>query len=182
MPAAKLPKCSKSLAGLPPYLFVKLNAVKEEAVRRGRELIDLGMGNPDQPSPSHVVDALCRSVRENPSTHRYPQTRGAGRLREAIAAWYRSRFSVELDPEREVLPLLGSKEGLTHLFFAYCTPSDHAIIPSPCYPAHYNGTLLTGTKLHLLPLEEEKAFLPDHGMTGSERANRDKQMLPLGHH
>lgn len=172
-----LPACSKSLSRLPPYLFVKLNAVKEEAVRRGRSLIDLGMGNPDRPTPVHVVDALCRAVREEPATHRYPTTRGTPALRQAIAAWYRRRFGVKLDPETEVLPLIGSKEGLAHTFFAYLEPKDYALIPSPCYPVHYNGTLLTGTRLHLMPLKEENGFLPDLGKIPRAVARRSKILL-----
>ncbi len=156
-----LPATTKALSSLPPYLFVKLNSVKEEAQRRGLSLIDLGMGNPDRPTPEHVVGALCRAAKDDPSTHRYPQTRGTAALRKAIADWYGRRFGVALDPETEVLPLIGSKEGLAHLFFAYLGPSDYALIPSPCYPVHYNGTLLTGTKLHLMPLLERNAFLPE---------------------
>ncbi|MBI4385947.1 MAG: aminotransferase class I/II-fold pyridoxal phosphate-dependent enzyme [Elusimicrobia bacterium] len=172
-----LPECSKALTDLPPYLFVKLNSVKEEAVRRGLQLIDLGMGNPDQPTPAHVVEALCRSVREDTSTHRYPQTKGLARLREAIAAWYHRRFQVTLDPGREVLPLLGSKEGLAHLFFTYLTPKDYALIPSPCYPVHYNATLLTGTKVHLMPLKEESRFLPDLDAVPTAVARKAKVLL-----
>lgn len=174
---ARLPACSKPLANLPPYLFVKLNSVKEEALRRGKELIDLGMGNPDRPTPGHVVEALCRTVREDASTHRYPTTQGTRALRRAVAAWYSRRFGVTLDPDREVLPLLGSKEGLTHLFFSYLSSSDAALIPSPCYPAHYNGTLLTGTKVHLMPLTEENAFLPELGRVPRAVASRAKVLL-----
>lgn len=172
-----LPTCSKSLSSLPPYLFVKLNAVKEEAARRGLDLIDLGMGNPDRPTAGHVVDALCRAAREDPSTHRYPQTKGLKRLRQAIAEWYSTRFGVSLDPEREVLPLLGSKEGLAHLFFAYLTPADYALIPSPCYPVHYNGTLLTGAKVHLMPLREEESYIPDLAGVPAAIARKAKVLL-----
>lgn len=171
------PKCSPALANLPPYLFVKLNAVKDEARRRGLKIIDLGMGNPDQPTPPHVVDALCKAVREDRSLHRYPQTRGSALLREAIAGWYLRRFGVSLDPETEVLPLLGSKEGLTHLFLAYLSPADYALIPSPCYPAHYNGALLSGAKLHLMPLSPENGFLPDLGRVPAAVARKAKLLL-----
>ncbi|MBI4422572.1 MAG: aminotransferase class I/II-fold pyridoxal phosphate-dependent enzyme [Elusimicrobia bacterium] len=172
-----LPECSASLSRLPPYLFVKLNAVKEEAVRRGRRLIDLGMGNPDRPTPVHVVDALCRAIREDPSTHRYPTTRGSPALRRAIADWYARRFDVRLDPETEVLPLLGSKEGLAHLFFAYLERSDYAVIPSPCYPVHYNGALLAGARLHLLPLTEANGFLPDLAAVPGAVARKAKVLV-----
>ncbi|MBI3550240.1 MAG: LL-diaminopimelate aminotransferase [Elusimicrobia bacterium] len=172
-----LPPCSKSLSNLPPYLFVKLNALKAEAVKNGLSIIELGMGNPDQATPDHVVEALCKSVRENPWTHRYPETKGTPRLREAIAGWYQKRFGVTLDPATEVLPLVGSKEGLAHLFFAYLTPADYALIPSPCYPVHYNGTLLTGTRVHLMPLTEENGFLPDLESIPQTVAKKSKILL-----
>lgn len=172
-----IPPCSKPLSSLPPYLFVKLNSVKDQALKNGLELIDLGMGNPDQPTPAHVVDELCRAAKEDPSTHRYPQTKGLKKLRVAIASWYKRRFNVDLDPETEVLPLLGSKEGLAHLFFAYLGPSDYALIPSPCYPVHYNGTLLTGTKLHLMPLGPENNFVPELDRIPAAVAKKAKILL-----
>jgi len=172
-----LPDCSKTLSKLPPYLFVKLNAVKDEAARKGLDVIDLGQGNPDHPAPPHVVDALCRSVREDATTHRYPNTKGIRRFREAVASWYNRRFGVALDPDREVLPLIGSKEGLAHLLFAYLGPSDLALIPSPCYPVHYNAALLTGAKLHLVPLTEENKFLPDLSKIPASAARKAKVLL-----
>lgn len=176
-PPTGLPACSKTLSRLPPYLFVKLNTVKEEAIRRGHALIDLGMGNPDRPTPVHVVDALCRAVREEPSTHRYPTTRGSPELRRAIAAWCHRRFGVRLDPESEVLPVIGSKEGLAHLFFSYLEPGDYALIPSPCYPVHYNGAVLSGATVHPLPLIEENGFLPDLDAVPKAVARRAKVLL-----
>ena len=172
-----LPECSKSLTDLPPYLFVKLNALKEEAIRKGLDVIDLAMGNPDRPTPPHIVEALCKSVREHPATHRYPLNKGMPALRRAIADWFGRRFGVTLDPDTEVLPLLGSKEGLAHLFFAYLTPADTALIPSPCYPVHYNGTLLTGAKVHSMPLLEENGFLPDLDAIPAKVADKAKILL-----
>lgn len=169
-----LPKCSERLSGLPPYLFVKLNAVKEKAVSLGLDLIDLGMGNPDRPSPDHVVEALSRAAKGEPWTHRYPQTKGLPALRSAIADWYGKRFGVRLDPETEVLPLVGSKEGLAHLFFAYLTPKDVALVPSPCYPVHYNAPLLAGAKVRLVPLKEENGFLPELHKIPASAARRAK--------
>ncbi|MBI5200453.1 MAG: aminotransferase class I/II-fold pyridoxal phosphate-dependent enzyme [Elusimicrobia bacterium] len=174
---SRLPACSKTLSRLPPYLFVKLNAVKEEARKRGHTLIDLGMGNPDRPTPVHVVDALCDAVRSDPATHRYPTTKGSQELRKAIAGWYFRRFGVTLDSETEVLPLVGSKEGLAHLFFAYLEPSDVALVPSPCYPVHYNGTLLTGAKVHLMPLTEENGFLPEFSAIPASVAKKAKVLV-----
>src|SRR5579863_3691612 len=102
-----LPKANKTLTDLPPYVFVRLNALAEKARAAGKDILDLGQGNPDLPTPENIVDAVCRAVRDDPSTHRYPQTKGSPQLRRAIAAWYKRRFDVDLDPETEVLPLVG---------------------------------------------------------------------------
>ena len=132
------PTPSEKLAGLPPYLFVRLAALRQRAEAAGRSIIDLGQGSPDLPSPPNVVSALKSAVDE-PWTHRYPQTGGLPALRKAIAAWYLRRFDVRLDPDSEVLPLVGSKEGLAHLFMALLEPGPGVLVPSPCYPVHYNG-------------------------------------------
>lgn len=156
-----IPPVSSRLSSLPPYLFVRLNAVKDRALAGGLSLIDLGMGNPDLPTPSHVVEELSRSARQEVWTHRYPQTKGLSELRQAVSRWYQKRFNVGLDPESEVLPLVGSKEGLAHLFFAYLDRGQSALIPSPCYPVHYNGVLLAGGRIRWMPLTEKNGFLPD---------------------
>ncbi|MBI4056360.1 MAG: aminotransferase class I/II-fold pyridoxal phosphate-dependent enzyme [Elusimicrobia bacterium] len=172
-----IPPPSKKLTNLPPYLFVRLSALKEKAAASGLKVIDMGMGNPDQPSPTHVVEEAARSVREEPWTHRYPQTKGIPELRSAIADWYRRRFQVSLDPTNEVIPLVGSKEGLAHLMFAYLGPGDVALVPSPCYPVHYNGVLLAGAKVHWLPLKEENRFLPDLKKIPAAVARRAKVLI-----
>ena len=172
-----LSKPTATLTKLPPYIFVRLNALAEKARAAGRDILDLGQGNPDLPTPPNVVEALCRAVREDPSTHRYPQTKGTAQLRRAIAAWYKRRFDVDLDPETEVLPLLGSKEGLAHLFDAYLEKGQVALIPNPCYPVHYNGVLLTGAKAALMPLKEENGFLPDLSKIPAADARRARILL-----
>ena len=154
------PAPSKKLSSLPPYLFVRLAALKQQAQAAGRDVIDLGMGSPDLPSPAHVVRAL-KAAAEDPATHRYPSAQGLPKLRRAIADWYASRFNVTLDADREVLPLIGSKEGLAHLFMALLEPGQGVLVPNPCYPVHYNGVILAGGTPHLMPLTEENGFLPD---------------------
>ncbi len=172
-----IPKPSSKLTGLPPYIFVKLNQIKDKARAAGRDLIDLSMGNPDRPTPDHVVEALCRAAREDKSTHRYPQTRGLPEFRRAVAAFYKNRFDVDLDPETEIVPLIGSKEGLAHLCMAYLGPKDAALVPSPCYPVHFNGPFLAGSKSELMPLTEENKFLPDLGKISAAAARRSRFMI-----
>lgn len=170
------PTPSKKLSGLPPYLFVRLHALKVQAQAAGHGVIDLGQGSPDLPSPPHVVDALKAAIDE-PWTHRYPQTQGLPQLRGAIADWYKKRFDVTLDPESEVLPLVGSKEGLAHLFMALLEPGEGVLVPNPCYPVHYNGVILAGGKAHLMPLTEANKFLPDLKKIPAEAAKNSKVML-----
>src|SRR6185295_17216339 len=137
-----MPKPTAQLESLPPYIFVKMIGLRDQMAAKGTDVIDLGQGSPDLPTPAPVVEALCRSVREDPSTHRYPTTKGGPALRRAIASWYKRRFDVTLDPDTEVLPLVGSKEGLAHLCFSYLGKGDVALVPSPCYPVHYNAVIL----------------------------------------
>jgi len=119
---------SERLQNLPPYIFAQLDLMKEVAKEKGADLIDLGMGNPDIPTPQPVVDRAIEALKD-PANHRYPTFNGRAALRQAIAHWYRERYGVELDPETEVLPLIGSKEGLAHLAFAYVNPGDVTLAP-----------------------------------------------------
>lgn len=167
---------SKKLSSLPPYLFVHLHALKTSALAAGKDVIDLGQGSPDLPSPDHVVGALKDAI-DKPWTHRYPQTQGLPELRRAIAGWYQRRFDVSLDPETEVLPLVGSKEGIAHLFMALLEPGQGVLVPNPCYPVHYNGAVLAGAKVHLMPLSEEKRFLPDLKKIPAAAARQSKILL-----
>lgn len=170
------PTQSKKLADLPPYLFVLLHSLRMQAEHAGHSIIDLGQGSPDLPSPENVVSALKAAVDE-PWTHRYPQTQGLSALRRAIAGWYRRRFEVALDPETEVLPLVGSKEGIAHLFMALLEPGQGVLVPNPCYPVHYNGVILAGGKPHLMPLAEDKGFLPELKNIPPAAARNSKVML-----
>ncbi len=170
------PTASKKLASLPPYLFVRLAQLKAQAEAAGLSVIDLGQGSPDLPSPENVVAALKNAI-DQPWTHRYPQTQGLPALRQAIADWYRHRFKVTLDPDAQVLPLVGSKEGLAHLFMALLEPGQSVLVPSPCYPVHYNGVVLAGGKPYLMPLTEKMGYLPDLRKIPASVAKNAKVMI-----
>ncbi len=147
---------------LPLYLFTIIDNLKKEAMEKGLDIIDLGMGNPDCPTPKHVIDELCRTAR-NPKNHRYSRSIDPVEceLRRAISKWYRTKFDVKLDPDSEVLPLIGSKEGIAHISLAFLNTDDIALVPNPAYPVHFNGVLIAGGILHNLPVSEESGFLPD---------------------
>ncbi|MBU3934257.1 MAG: LL-diaminopimelate aminotransferase [Candidatus Omnitrophica bacterium] len=147
---------------LPLYLFTIIDHLKDEARQKGIDIVDLGMGNPDQPTPRHVVDELCKQARR-PENHRYPRPNEPAemKLKEAIADWYKDRFNVELDPRYEVLPLIGSKEGVAHLSLAFLNHDDMALVPSPAYPVHFNGVIMAGGILYNIPLTCENNFKPD---------------------
>lgn len=148
------------LSSLPPYVFARLDELKARAREQGLDLIDLGMGNPDGSAPQPVIEAAIAAL-QNPANHGYPPFEGTASFRRAIANWYRRRYDVELDPDSEALPLLGSKEGLTHLALAYINPGDLVLVPSPAYPAHFRGPLIAGGKVHSLTLKPENDWLID---------------------
>ncbi|UCB57182.1 MAG: LL-diaminopimelate aminotransferase [Candidatus Omnitrophota bacterium] len=150
---------AERLKKLPPYLFAKIDKAKREAQNEGRDIIDLGVGDPDQPTPSHIVDKLHQAAGE-PANQHYALDQGMRDLRVAIASWYRKRFNVELDADKEILPLIGSKEGLAHLPLALINPNDVVLIPEPCYPPYRSATIFAGGRPKYLPLLEEKGFLP----------------------
>ncbi len=148
------------LSALPPYVFARLDELKVRAREQGLDLIDLGMGNPDGPTPQPVVEAAIAAI-QNPANHGYPPFEGTASFRHAITEWYHRRYEVELDPDGEALPLLGSKEGLTHLAIAYVNPGDLVLVPSPSYPAHFRGPLIASGKIHPLILKPEQDWLID---------------------
>lgn len=151
---------SKRLQLLPPYLFVEIDKAKRKARVEGRDIIDLGIGDPDQPTPRHIIEKLYQAA-QDPSAHKYALDQGMPVLRQAIADWYKSNFNIRLNPENEVLPLIGSKEGIAHFPLAFLNPGDYSLVPDPCYPPYKGGTILAGGKPHLMPLLEENVFLPD---------------------
>ncbi len=161
---------------VPPYLFTTINKMKKRVVQERGDVVDLGMGNPDLPTPSHIVGALKEAVM-NPLFHRYPSARGDERLREAIAEWYKKKFQVILNPEREVLPLVGSKEGIAVIYLAFLNPEDIALVPTPAYPAHFNGALLAGGDIYSLLINKENNFFPDFSSIPDKILKRAKTLL-----
>ena len=153
-------KFSHRLDKLPPYLFVEINRKIAEKQARGEDIISFAIGDPDIPTPQHIIDQLCQAAHEQ-ANHRYPETAGLPELCQAIARWYNRRFGVRLDPNKEVLPLIGSKEGIGHISFCFIDPGDIALVPNPGYPVYSMSTLLAGGEPYLLPLTEENDFLPD---------------------
>jgi alanine-synthesizing transaminase len=145
---------------LPPYVFAEVNALKAESRAEGRDVIDLGMGNPDGPTPPHIVAKLVEAV-QNPKTHGYSTSRGVAGLRRAQAAYYARRFNVELDPEREIIVTLGSKEGLANLAQAITAPGDTILVPNPCYPIHAFGFIMAGAAVRHVPIGPEFDFLAE---------------------
>lgn len=139
------------IARLPPYVFQTIDELKMAARRRGEDIIDFGMGNPDQPPPRHVLDKLIE-VAERPNTHRYSTSRGIPRLRRAICRWYAERYGVELDPEREAIVTIGSKEGLAHLALATMERGDAVLVPNPAYPIHTYGFVIAGADIRHVPI------------------------------
>jgi alanine-synthesizing transaminase len=145
---------------LPPYVFTEVNALKAKARAAGRDVIDLGMGNPDGPTPPHIVAKLVEAV-QNPRTHGYSVSRGIAGLRRACGGYYARRFGVELDPEREVIVTLGSKEGLANLAQAITAPGDIVLVPNPCYPIHAFGFIMAGASVRHVPVGPEIDFLAE---------------------
>ncbi|MDA3792225.1 MAG: LL-diaminopimelate aminotransferase [Elusimicrobia bacterium] len=168
---------SRKLKELPPYLFGAIDVLKREARNKNLDVIDLGMGNPDIETPAHVVERLCDTVKNHPKTHRYPQAKGMPKFRRAVAAWYKRKFNVDLNPENEVLALVGSKEGVAHVCMAYLDPGDIALVTNPCYPVHRNGIILAGGRPYDLPISEENSYIPDLKKIPAEVASKAKIMF-----
>ena len=147
---------------LPLYLFTIIDSLKAKAIARGVDVIDLGMGNPDLPTPKHIVDELCKQVHIT-ENQRYSRPGGDPEriLKQAIAQWYKQRFDVDLNPADEVLPLIGSKEGIAHLSLAFLNHDDIALVPNPAYPVHFNGVIMAGGILYNIPMTAEHNFKPN---------------------
>jgi len=151
---------AKRLDAVPPYLFAELERKVAEAERAGIDVISLGIGDPDLPTPPAVIEALAEAARD-PRTHQYPTNHGTEEFRTAAASFYRERFGVELDPNGEVIPVLGGKEGVGHIALAALDPGDVCLAPDPGYPPYTSGPVFAGAEVHYLPLREENGFLPD---------------------
>jgi len=153
-------KIARRIETLKPYLFVDINKKIAEKRARGEEVISFAIGDPDLPTPPHVINKLCETA-QDPANHRYPESEGLPELHKAVADWYRKRFDVTLDPATEVLPLIGSKEGIAHITFCFIDPGDTALVPDPGYPVYSIGTQLAGGRPYYLSLKPENKFLPN---------------------
>ena len=150
---------SERLQSLPPYLFVEIDRARREAIAAGRDVINLGVGDPDQRTPQVIIDALKAAV-EDVNTHHYPFDAGVPQLRLEIAQWFKNRFGVELEPQSEIYPLIGSKEGIAHLPLGIINPGDKVILTEPAYPAYQAAVTFAGGKIQYLPLKASHGFLP----------------------
>ncbi|MBI4844970.1 MAG: LL-diaminopimelate aminotransferase [Candidatus Omnitrophica bacterium] len=151
---------AKVLNKLPPYLFVEIDKAKRKARQEGKDLIDLGIGDPQTPTPQHIIEALYEAAKD-PANHKYALDAGMPQLRQEIAEWFKKWFNIRLDPDNEILPTIGSKEAIAHLPFAYLNKGDINLVPDPCYPPYRNATILAGGRPYLMPLLAENNFLPD---------------------
>ena len=148
------------MSRLPPYLFKVVDSLKMELRRKGEDIIDLGMGNPDMPTPKHIVDKLVEAVK-NGRNHRYSASAGITKLRQAIADWYKRRFDVEIDPDEEAIATIGAKEGLSHLVLATISPGDVVFAPNPTYPIHPYSVIIAGGDLRSIPIGPGRDFFED---------------------
>ena len=161
---------------LPPYVFAALNELKMEARHRGEDIVDLGMGNPDQPTPKHIIEKLCEVARKGVN-HRYSASRGITGLRKAICDWYGRRYDVYLDPEREAIATIGAKEGISHLVLAMMGPGDVAVVPSPAYPIHPYSVIIAGGEVRSIPLLEGRDFFADLDAAVRDSMPRPKLLI-----
>jgi LL-diaminopimelate aminotransferase len=166
-------KLADRLSKLPPYLFAEIDKRKRETRARGVDVIDLGIGDPDLPTPPHVIDALQQAATD-PENHRYPSYEGLLAFRQAVADWYAKRFGVRLQPDTEVLTLIGSKEGTAHMPLAFVNPGDAVLVPDPGYPVYAAASWFAGAEVHFMPLRRENRFLPDLDAIPPDVARRAK--------
>jgi len=148
------------IENLPPYLFIEINKKIAEKRAKGEEVISFAIGDPDIPTPSHIIDKMCEASKD-PANHRYPADDGLYELRQAVAAWYQKRFGVSLDADKEVLLLIGAKDGIAHIPLCLIDPGDITLVPDPHYPVYPVSTMLAGGECYYLPLKKETGFLPD---------------------
>lgn len=158
---------SQRLQKLPPYLFAEIDRKKKAAIASGRDVINLGVGDPDRPTPRPIIEALQKYV-EVPSYHQYALDQGAPELRQSIVAFCKSRYGLDLDPESEVLPLIGSKEGIAHFPLAVLNPGDISLVPDPCYPVYRSSSSFAGAEVYGMPLGPASGFRPDFSLIPSD--------------
>ena len=167
---------SDRLKSLPPYLFKEIDRQKDEVRKKGVDIIDLGVGDPDMPTPPHIIAALNKAAADS-ANHRYPSYSGMGDFNAAVARWYRKRFNVTLDQEKEVVTLIGSKEGIAHIPLAFINPGDTALASSPGYPVYHIGVQFAGGKTYFMDLLKQNDFLPDLSAIPQEVARSAKMMF-----
>lgn len=167
---------AKRLQVLPPYLFAEIDRIKQKLIQSGKELISLGIGDPDQPTPTFIIDKLKEEI-YNPKHHQYPSYQGMKSYRQSVANWYKRRFNVDLDPENEVVALIGSKEGIAHMPLAFVDQGDIVLCPDPAYPVYKIATIFAGGIPHIMPLKEENGFLPELGKIPADILNKAKLMF-----
>jgi LL-diaminopimelate aminotransferase len=166
-------KLSDRLNRLPKYLFAEIDEMKNKKVKEGVEVIDFGVGDPDLPTPDHIVESMKRAV-EKPENHKYPSYEGMIEFRRAVAEFYKRRKGVDLDPENEVVALIGSKEGIAHLPLAFVNDGDYVLVPDPGYPVYHSSSILAGGKPYAIPLMKDNGFLPDLDAIPSDIARKSK--------
>jgi len=164
---------SDRIKSLPPYPFAAIDRAKLAAQKKGVDVVDLGVGDPDLPTPTIIIDALCQAAK-NPENHQYPSYEGKIEFRTAVADWYKETFGVDLDPESEVLALIGSKEGIAHAPLAFLNPGNMALIPDPAYPVYKTSVEFAGGVPVILPLKRERGFLPDLDAVTSDQARKSR--------
>ncbi|MBM3926566.1 MAG: aminotransferase class I/II-fold pyridoxal phosphate-dependent enzyme [SAR202 cluster bacterium] len=173
-------KFSNRLSQLKPYPFVEISRIIAQKKKEGVEVVTFGIGDPDIPTPEPIIERAIEASR-NPVNHRYPETDGTPEVRRAIATWYKKRFGItDLDPDKEVLPLIGAKEGIGHMAFCFLDPGDVALIPDPAYPVYAVGTMFAGAKAYTMPLHEENGWLPDLDAIPTDVA-RDAKVMWLNY-
>jgi LL-diaminopimelate aminotransferase len=166
---------SRRLDTIPPYLFAEIDKKKAAAIARGVDVINLGVGDPDTPTPADIVQAAHIAI-DDPSTHNYPPYEGTKEFRQAVATYYQRRFGVELNADSDVMALIGSKEGIAHIALAFLDPGDIALVPDPGYPVYGIGTRLAGAEPYAMALKAERNFLPDFSAIPTDVAKRAKIM------
>jgi LL-diaminopimelate aminotransferase len=169
-------RTANRIANLPPYLFAEIDRKRDLKAAQGIDVISLGIGDPDTPTPEHIVDAMAAAIRK-PANHRYPNYYGSLPYRTACAQWMDSRFGVEVDPADEVVALIGSKEGIAHVFLAFVDPGDVTLVPGAGYPVYTTGGILAGGETYYMPMTEENGFLADFESTPKDILARAKMMF-----
>ncbi|MCK9555428.1 LL-diaminopimelate aminotransferase [bacterium] len=167
---------SEKLKKLPPYLFAEIDKIKRKLLQDGKDIIDLGVGDPDIPTPTHIIERLYKAA-QDPKNHSYALDAGMPEFRKAIALWYKKRFNIDLDPQDEILPLIGSKEGIAHLPLAFVDPGDVVLIPEPGYPVYFSSTVFAGGDPYFMPLLEKNSFLPGYHDIDAQELKKAKLMF-----